>query len=156
MTDPALRSELDQLYARYAACLDNGRYEEWPELFVEEGRYVLIPRENHDRGLPLATMALESRPMMQDRVYGVLNTLFFAPYYQRHLIGPLLIEADGEKIRVEANYVVLRTKRNALSEVFSTGRYLDRIVRVAGGLRFAEKLCIFDSEMIPNSVVYPI
>lgn len=156
MTDVALRCELDQLYARYASCLDNGRIEEWPQFFVEDGSYILIPRENHDRGLPLATMALESRRMMEDRVYGVLNTLFFAPYYQRHIVGPLLIELDGQEICVEANYVVLRTKRNALSEVFSTGRYLDRIVRTAEGLRFAQKRCVFDSEMIANSVVYPI
>ena len=156
MIDAALRSELEQLYARYASCLDNGRFEEWPQFFVEDGSYILIPRENHDRGLPLATMALESRRMMEDRVYGVLNTLFFGPYYQRHIIGPLLIELDGEEICVEANYVVLRTKRNALSEVFSTGRYLDRIVRTAEGLRFAQKRCVFDSEMIANSVVYPI
>ena len=155
MTDPALRSELDQLYARYASCLDNGRYEEWPDFFLEDGRYVLIPRENHDRGLPLATMALESRRMMKDRIFGVTNTLFFAPYYQRHVIGPLLIVAD-EEIRVEANYLVLRTKRNAPSEVFSAGRYLDHIVRTDEGLRFAEKLCVFDSEMILNSIVYPI
>ena len=156
MTDPALRSELEQLYARYASCLDNGRYEEWPNFFVEDGCYTLIPRENHDRGLPLATMALESRAMMKDRVYGVLNTLFFAPYYQRHIIGPLLIETVGDDIRVEANYVVLRTKRDALSDVFSTGRYLDQIIRTTDGLRFAEKRCIFDSEMVPNSLVYPI
>lgn len=94
--------------------------------------------------------------MMQDRVYGVRNTLFFAPYYQRHVIGPLLIDVADEEIRVEANYVVLRTKRNAMSEVFSTGRYLDRVVRTTQGLRFAAKQCIFDSEMIPNSVIYPI
>lgn len=155
MTDPALRSELEQLYARYASCLDNGRYDEWPDFFVENGRYLLIPRENHDRGLPLATMALESRAMMRDRVYGVTNTLYFAPYYQRHIIGPLLIEVDGD-VRVEANYLVLRTKRNALSEVFSTGRYLDRLERTDEGLRFAEKRCIFDSEMIANSIIYPI
>ena len=58
MTDPVLRSELEQLYGRYASCLDNGRVEEWPDFFVEDGSYTLIPRENHDRGLPLATMAL--------------------------------------------------------------------------------------------------
>ena len=96
---------------------------------------------------------------MKDRVYGVTTTLYFAPYYQRHVIGPLLIEVDvgeDEDVRVEANYVVLRTKRNALSEVFSTGRYLDRLERTDEGLRFAEKRCIFDSEMIANSIIYPI
>lgn len=156
MIDPALRFAIEQLYAGYTSALDNGRFDDWPELFVEEGRYVLIPRENHDRGLPLATMALESRGMMRDRVYGVINTLFHAPYYQRHILGPMRIEEDEDALIVETNYVVFRTKRNEMSEVFNTGRYIDRIVRTDEGLRFAEKLCVFDSEMIPNSIIYPI
>lgn len=156
MIDWTVRLDVERLYADYVSALDNGRFEEWPELFVEDGRYTLVPRENHDRGLPLATMALESRGMMRDRVYGVVNTLFHAPYYQRHILGPMRIDEDGETLVVETNYLVLRTKRNALSEVFNTGRYLDRIVRTGDGLRFAEKICVFDSEMIPNSIIYPI
>lgn len=156
MIDAALRYEIEQLYADYTSALDNGSFDDWPELFVEEGRYTLIPRENHDRGLPLATMALESRGMMKDRVYGVVNTLFHAPYYQRHVLGPMRIAADGDALTVEVNYVVFRTKRNEMSEVFNAGRYLDRIVRTDDGLRFAEKICVFDSEMIPNSIIYPI
>jgi salicylate 5-hydroxylase small subunit len=156
LIDLALRAEVEDLYARYVACLDDGPLEGWPEFFVEDGRYTLIPRENHDRGLPLATMALESRGMLKDRVYGVLNTLFFAPYYQRHILGPLRIEADGEGVLVQTNYLVLRTKRNEHAEVYSCGRYVDRLARTAEGLRFTDKLCIFDSETIPNSVVYPV
>ncbi len=51
---------------------------------------------------------------------------------------------------------MLRTRRDETSEVFNTGRYLDRIVRTPEGLRFAEKRCVFDSEMISNSIIYPI
>ena len=156
MIDPAIRLELEQLYAAYVSAIDNGRFEEWPELFIEDGRYTLIPRENHERGLPLATMALESRGMLRDRVYGVLNTLFHAPYYQRHVLGPMLIGEDGDILIIEVNYAMFRTKRNQVSEVFNTGRYLDRVVRTPNGLRFAEKVCVFDSEMIPNSIIYPI
>lgn len=156
MIDVATRFEVENLYAAYTSALDDGRFEDWPELFVEDGSYTLIPRENHDRGLPLATMMLESRGMMKDRVYGVVNTLFHAPYYQRHILGPMLIAAQGEVLIVEVNYVVFRTKRNAMSEVFNTGRYLDRVVRTDEGLRFAEKICVFDSEMIPNSIIYPV
>lgn len=95
--------------------------------------------------------------MLQDRVYCVTRTLFHAPYYQRHLIGPVrILEPDGEAIRAEANYLVVRTKRDEMSEVFNTGRYLDRVMRTADGLKFATKVCVFDSELIPNSIIYPI
>jgi salicylate 5-hydroxylase small subunit len=40
--------------------------------------------------------------------------------------------------------------------VFNVGRYLDRIVREDGVLKFAEKHCVFDSLLVPNSIVIPI
>jgi salicylate 5-hydroxylase small subunit len=30
------------------------------------------------------------------------------------------------------------------------------VVRTNDGLKFAERLCVFDSEMIPNALIYPI
>jgi salicylate 5-hydroxylase small subunit len=152
-----LRLDLQQLYAEYAACLDEGRMTDWPGFFTEDCHYRLVPRENHDRGLPLATMDLRGRGMLEDRVYGVTRTLFHAPYYQRHLIGPVrLLAPDGETIRAEASYLVIRTKRDQMSEVFNAGRYLDRVIKTADGLKFASKICVFDSELIPNSIIYPI
>jgi salicylate 5-hydroxylase small subunit len=40
--------------------------------------------------------------------------------------------------------------------VYSVGRYIDEIVRTEGGLRFASRLCVYDSEMILNSLIYPL
>jgi salicylate 5-hydroxylase small subunit len=155
--DPFLRAEIEDLYARYSACVDSGHYEAWPGFFTETCTYKVIPRENHERGLPLATLAFESRAMLEDRVYGITQTLFHQPYYQRHSVSGILItEVTSLGISVQANYLVIRTRSKALSEVFNTGRYIDRVVREDGALHFAEKCCVFDSEMIPNSIIYPI
>jgi salicylate 5-hydroxylase small subunit len=157
LVDLATRVEIADLYAAYAACLDNGDYSNWPEFFTEDCVYKVLPRENHDRGLPLATLAFESRGMLKDRVYGATQTLFHQPYYQRHLIGPARITAvEGDAIATEANYLVVRTKKNEPSEVYNCGRYVDRIVRDGARLLFAQKLCVFDSELIPNSIIYPL
>ncbi len=150
------RLRIADLYAEYAACLDDGRYAEWPEFFTEACTYKLIPRENYDRGLPLATLAFESKAMLYDRVYGIAQTLFHEPYYQRHLVSGLLVRPAGDGFAVRANYVVVRTKAGALSDLYNAGRYVDRLVDEDGVLRFAEKLCVFDSELVPNSLIYPI
>lgn len=151
------RLGLSDLYAAYCACLDAGRFEDWPELFTEDCRYRLVARENHDNNLPLATMDLQSRGALRDRVYAVRSTLFHAPYYQRHIVGPArILGREGEAILTEANYLVIRTQRDQPSEVFNAGRYLDRIVVQPEGLRFSDKLCVFDSELIPNSIIYPV
>jgi salicylate 5-hydroxylase small subunit len=152
-----LMLELQALYAEYCACIDEGRYAEWPDFFTEDCLYQLIPRENFDRGLPLATLSFESRGMLKDRVFGITQTLCHAPYYQRHLVGPArIIGTDGSSIRCEANYLVVRTKQNEQSELFNAGRYVDIVVRDQERLRFQERRCVFDSELIPNSIIYPI
>ncbi len=40
--------------------------------------------------------------------------------------------------------------------MFNVGRYLDEIVPTPQGLKFASRLVIYDSELIPNSIIYPI
>jgi salicylate 5-hydroxylase small subunit len=149
--------ELQTLYADYCNCLDECRYADWPEFFTEDCIYKLIPRENFDRGLPLATLSFESRGMLADRVFGITQTLFHAPYYQRHIVSGLRVESvEQDVVRAQANYLVIRTKQNEPSEVFNTGRYVDIVVREQGRWRFRERSCIFDSELIPNSIIYPI
>lgn len=155
--DTLLRFEILDLYAAYADCLDEARFEEWPEFFTDDCEYKLMPRENYDRGYPLATLSFESKGMLEDRVFCITKTLFHASYYQRHLIGvPRSTIEENGSIRAQANYLVVRTRQNAPSEVFNAGRYLDTIVRNGGELKFSRKLCIFDSELIPGSIVYPI
>jgi salicylate 5-hydroxylase small subunit len=145
------------LYADYAAALDNNELDKWPGFFTEQCVYKVQPRENFERGYPLATLSFESRGMLKDRVYGVTETIFHDPYYQRHVVGmPRILEADAQRIRAEANYAVFRTKPDDISTVFNVGRYIDTIRDTDDGLRFESRICVFDSEMIANSLIYPI
>ena len=157
MLDFATWRDLATLYQAYAMALDSRDYARWPRFFTDPCVYKLQPRENFDRGLPLATMAFESRGMLEDRVYGITETLAHDPYYQRHVVGiPIVQSDDGEAIEAEASYAVFRTRQNELSEVFNVGRYVDVVRRTPEGLRFASRICVFDSEMIPTSIIYPI
>ena len=156
---PSAEAQLlvDRFNALYGALLDDGDYEAWIGLFVPDCLYKVIPRENFDAGMPLATMALEGEGMLRDRVYGITNTLFHAPYYQRHVIGVAQVqEDDGRMIRAAANYAVFRTKPGSVSEVYNVGRYRDLFIRTPDGLRLQERLCVFDSELVLNSLIYPI
>jgi salicylate 5-hydroxylase small subunit len=155
--DPTLRFRVQDLYAAYAACLDGARYTDWPEFFTERAWYRVVPRENFDRDLPLSTLSLKGKAMMKDRIYGVESTIFHAPYYQRHLIGlPYIKVLSDGKYEVEVNYTVIRTKRDFSAEVYSVGRYLDHVELIDGDLKFSQKFCIFDNDIIPNSLIYPI
>lgn len=149
--------ELVRLYSDYAAAVDAAQWDKWVEFFVNDCEYKIQPRENFDRGFPLSTLALLSKNMLKDRVYGIHETLYHDPYYQRHVVGlPVIREEKDGVIVAEANYAVFRTKLSGESTVFNVGRYLDSIRREDGELKFVSRLCIYDTEMIPNSIIYPI
>jgi salicylate 5-hydroxylase small subunit len=149
--------ELLNLYSDYAMVCDSAEWEKWPDFFVEEGTYRLQPRENFDQGMPLCLLALESKAMIKDRVYGVKETMYHDPYYQRHIVGtPRVVSVEGDRIISEANYTVIRTKFDGDSTILSVGYYHDEIVKTAEGLKLKSRLCVYDSEMIANSIIYPI
>jgi 3-phenylpropionate/cinnamic acid dioxygenase small subunit len=116
-----------------------------------------VPRENWERDLPIALMLCESKGMLRDRVTAVRNTSVYAPRTFRHLIAQFRIQPETpERIHVRANYVVLQTLVDDLTRIQNAGKYIDLIERTAEGLRFREKICVFDSVLVPNSLVYPV
>ncbi len=159
MTSADLRFELEDLYAEYARLLDDGPLEAWPDLFTAESLYLVIPRENHDAGLPLAVMRCESRGMLRDRVRAVRETIMYEPRYLRHHITQIRPEPapTGSEMRVTAHYTVVEVLQDELPRILSVGRYLDVVVRDAEDhLRFAEKRVVYDSVLVPNTIVYPL
>jgi salicylate 5-hydroxylase small subunit len=167
----ALQAQFQERYAAYAASLDEQRYQDWLTLFAPDCEYKLQSRENFDRQLPLATLRIESKAMLQDRVTAILGTLFHAPYTQCHVIGPLSIQniaatqaVDGpavdtpiSQVQVTARYSVFRTKFSQPSEVFNVGRYIDRWhLHADGQWLLQSKLVVFDSDLIANSLIHLI
>lgn len=149
--------QLAQLNADYAAAIDAQDWERWIDFFVDDCTYKVQPRENHERGFPLCTLALISKGMLRDRAYGIKETLFHDPYYQRHVVSlPRILRVDGDLIEAETNYAVFRTKLSQETTVFNVGRYLDRVRITPEGLKFEARVCVYDTEMIPNSLIYPI
>ena len=147
---------LHALHAEYAAALDARDLDRWPALFTEACSYKLQSRENFERGLPLCILHLDSRAMLADRVYGARETIYHDPYAQRHVGGPpRLLAREGDVLVTETPVLVVRTKRDAMPEVLLAGRYLDRVVPTAEGLRFAQRWLIFDNDLLANSIVDP-
>ena len=157
MSKRDLRLELEELYAEYVACLDEERLEEWPEFFTDDAVYRIVPRENFERDLPIATLHCESKGYLRDRVVAIRRTAVYAPRYIRRLVSNIRVLGwQDAHLEVRDNYAAFETLRDELTRIFSVGRYHDTLVVADGRLKFKEKLVIFDSELIPNSLIYPL
>lgn len=153
----ALRAELDELYAEYLGCLNEERFEDWPDFFTDPCLYKIVPRGNFERNLPLATWLCESKGYLQDRVTAIRKTAVYAPRFVRRVVsGIRIVAVDADAIEVRADYAAFETVLDELTRVFNVGVYRDRVVRLDGRLRFREKICVFDSELVPNSLIYPL
>ena len=132
-----LRLEIDELNAAYAACLDDGDLDDWPGLFTAHCRYEIVPRENYDRGLPLALMRCESRAMLVDRVVALRRSSVYSPRSMRHLISGVRIVGIDE-VDLDRHYI---SWRSPLGRALMKAGPGDRVVlRAPGGTEELEIL----------------
>ncbi len=158
--DIALRLAIEDLYADYAGALDEGEITRWPGFFAETCLYRLVSKENHDKGLPLSLMLCNSQGMLRDRALACQEFNVYAPRTWRHLITQIRVLAAVDRapdsIAVGANFAILETLQDQHTRILCAGRYRDQLVRVDGALRFREKICIYDTNLIPGTVVFPV
>ncbi|MEC9340425.1 MAG: aromatic-ring-hydroxylating dioxygenase subunit beta [Pseudomonadota bacterium] len=152
-----LRLEVEELQHAYVQTIDDDDLEAWPDFFIDDCVYKIIPRENTDLGLPVAVIYCDSKGMLRDRIVALRKANIYAPHFYRHLVSNIRIlgEQDGI-IRAQSNYLVLQTLLDGDTKVYNAGKYVDEIVRVDGELKFKQKLCIFDTYRIQTLMVTPI
>jgi 3-phenylpropionate/cinnamic acid dioxygenase small subunit len=152
-----LRARLADLYCAYSDALDDGELERWPDFFTENCVYKVIPRENFERELPIALIYCESRDMLADRVVALRETALYVPRLVRHLTGNIRLRAiEPQGLRLTASFALFQSMVDQPSELFLCGRYHDKVVEEGAGLRFAERICVYDSTVVPTSLVYPV
>jgi 3-phenylpropionate/cinnamic acid dioxygenase small subunit len=146
-----------ELNAAYAATIDTGRLESWPDFFVEDCLYKITSADNHKRGHSAGVVYADSRAMLQDRVTALRTANIYERQRYRHIIGLPVVGANGaDSIVAETPFLVARIMRDGRTDLFVTGVYLDRIRDEAGGLRFAERLVVCDSNHFDTLLAIPL
>jgi anthranilate 1,2-dioxygenase small subunit len=156
-SDLLLRLRVDALYAEYAQTIDDDRLEEWPEFFVDDGKYRVTTRENHGRGLALAMMYCDGRGMMSDRISALRLANIFEPHVYCHLTSCVrIVDCKPGETRAQANFTVIRTMQEGDQTIFACGRTYDRIVEMEERLLFKDRLVVLDSRQVDTLLVIPI
>jgi anthranilate 1,2-dioxygenase small subunit len=151
------RSELRDFYEDYAACLDAGALADFPSFFTDDAKYQVISRENHDEGLEHAPMFCLGRAMIEDRVVATLETALYQPRSLRHFISGVRITAEeGGEVQAQANFLIIESLLEQEPQILMVGRYLDRLVREKGKLKFRERACVYDNYRIRTTLIIPV
>ena len=149
--------DLIALNAEYAAAIDDGRLEDWPAFFTERCFYRITTAQNHAQGLPAGLVYADSRQMLADRILSLRKANVYERQTYRHLVGlPLVRGDDGEALRVETGFAVLRIVRGGATDVFASGRYFDAVVREGGALKLRKRDVVCDSSRIDTLLAIPL
>jgi anthranilate 1,2-dioxygenase small subunit len=157
MDDVAVRLGIHELIGDYAERIDEDRLEEWPDLFTEQCRYLVISRANHEAGMRQGIMYCASRGMLLDRVFAIRRANLFEPHRYRHVISPIRVKsvADGIAV-VQSHFMVARIMQDGTTMLFATGRYLDQIDISGATYRFKDRIVVLDSEKIDTLLAIPL
>ncbi len=143
--------------AAYADCIDDDRLEEWPDFFVEDCRYLITSRDSHAAGLRHGIIYAASRGMLTDRVMALRRANIYEPQRYRHIIGPVRIDRVEDGVAAaRSNFLCVRIMHDGASQLFATGRYLDRIAVGTTPFRFIERTVVLDSQKIDTLLVIPL
>ena len=153
-----LRADIEAFNAEYCARLDRQDLDAWVQCFAEDAFYVVISRENFERGHPVGLIYCEGRPMIQDRAFALLKTAMFGPRYLRHMVSNLSVapQPDGS-VQARANFVVFEVLTDRPdARILQVGEYRDIFVRDGAELKLRERRCIYDNLLIPTALCIPV
>ena len=156
MISSVLRDEIADLINAYALAIDDGELERWPEFFANDCLYKIIAKENFESGLPLGLLLCDSQGMLQDRKEAFSKLNVFGPRSWRHMLGAVRASKSDDEIRARTSFVIFETLAGEDTHILCAGEYRDILIRENDKLKFRERLCVYDTSMIPNSIVRPI
>ena len=94
--------------------------------------------------------------MLVDRVMGLTNSQMSMPRYYRRMHSPVrIVSPDGAGVRTRHNLLLLETQIDKPTIIVMAAVCHDHVVPDGGRLRLRERIVVFDSEMVPNSLIYP-
>ncbi|MSQ52178.1 MAG: aromatic-ring-hydroxylating dioxygenase subunit beta [Betaproteobacteria bacterium] len=145
----ALRLDIEEFLYAEARLLDTWQLEAWADLFTEDGMYLVPALDNPD-GDPKATISLvaDDLPRIQSRVRQLLGDTAWSENPQsktRRLITNVeILTADEKEIRVTANFMVHRNRRER-TDVY-VGRYEYRLKRSGDRFKIRERKVFLDQD----------
>src|SRR5713226_5245658 len=149
--DPQTRYEVEELFFKEAALLDEWRLEEWLELLTEDATYHVPPTDSRDGDSRTTLFIIADDALrVRSRVKQLLGKSAWAenPHSRtRRLISNVRIrEANGETVRITANFIVYRMRMDYVDTY--VGRYEYTLVQRDGRLKIRERKAILDLEAL--------
>jgi anthranilate 1,2-dioxygenase small subunit len=148
---------IGRVQARYVRCIDEGPLESWPDFFTAECLYQVTTAKNYRAGMPAGLIWANTRAMLVDRVTALREANIYERHTYRHIIGqPAILAEDGTEVASETPFLVVRVTGDGPTDIFATGRYVDRYLMREDTALLRERIVVCDSSRIDTLLALPL
>ena len=148
---------IEKLNACYVSSIDNDRLEEWPHYFIEDCLYRITTKEDFDSGRLIGVIYASSQNMLIDRVTSLRDANIYEPHSYRHILSvPMILSDDSGILKVETNFLVIRTMHDGDTILFASGQYLDQVIGEGSDMKFIERTVVTDSQKFDTLLAIPL
>ncbi|MGD0394273.1 MAG: nuclear transport factor 2 family protein [Acidimicrobiales bacterium] len=114
--------QIRRTLSEYSQRCDDGRFEEWADLFTEDARFVLSGQVTEGR----------------DSIRTLMEAMMPPERRGQHVTSNSLVDVDGDSARVSTDYLFVRPTPEGPT-IVAAGRYDDVLARQGHRWRFRER-----------------
>ncbi len=114
--------QIRRTLARYSQWCDDGRFDEWAELFTEDAQFIVSGSVTEGR----------------DAIRRYMQSVLPPGSRGKHMTANTLIEVGGDTATATTDYLFVRATTEG-PRIVAAGRYDDRLVRDGTRWRFRER-----------------
>jgi len=152
-----LTSLIAMVQGRYVHTIDDGDCHEWPDFFTDDCFYKIISADNYARNMEAGLMWMDSKAMLRDRILSLLEANVYERHSYRHILGqPFITSVEGDELESETSFMVARITREGPTDLFVTGRYVDRYRVNGDDAKIMTRIVVLDSNQIDTLLGFPL
>ena len=137
-----------------ATLLDEGRFLEWADLFVERAEYEMLFKSKEIGGVDDYLMKLDRQRLV--------NNLTLLPHHvidtakRLHVVSNIRVDVDGNTANSRSSFTVYRTTEDGKTSLYAVGQNEDTLVKQDGRWLFLKRRVVLDTRLLEVHTHMPL
>ena len=132
----------------YAQLLDDGRFEEWGQLFTDDAEWISVPGMYRTAGSDPQAWSARGRAQIVETVSRFTQGLRTAESRGMHFGGHPVIDIQGDSASAWWDFIIMHITPGSL-DVTATGRYYARFAKQRSRWRFTQRVSVQQGAELP-------
>ena len=141
-----------RVMALYAQLIDDGRFDEWGQLFTEDAEWISLPGIYSPGATKPGAWIVHGRDEIVKQVCEATKGLRTPESRSMHFSGSPIIDVKGDKANVWCDFLIMHITPTKL-ECTATGRYYNKLEKSGGQWRFSQRVSAQQGAQLPPGLV---